>query len=115
MAELNRESVLEWLRGLSEGRWLELMTAACQQRGSDPALDPTSRGMYAVAHMIRLDTEDPWSVELVAREDRSHYAGWSVEDCTVIRGATCRGCGTRVGSWALWGVCPVCGTQVECH
>ena len=115
MAELSRESVLEWLRGLSDGPWLELMTAASQQRGSDPAIDPRSRGTYAVANMIRLDMEDPWAVELVAREDRRYYEGWSVEDCTVIRGATCRGCGTRVGSWALHAVCPVCGAQVECH
>jgi hypothetical protein len=111
VTELNREAVLAWLAGLSDGRWLELMVTACQQRGGDPA----GHGTYAVAHIWRYPDDEPWSVELVAPEDRRHYEGWSAEDCLVIRAANCPGCGTRVGSGALHAACPVCGGAVECH
>ncbi len=110
--EMNRESVLAWLDGLPEGPWLELMVAACTQR--PPRISDGVR--YSVAHVWRLDEQEPWMVELVAAEDWEHYQGrFAPEDCTVIRTATCRGCGTRVGSWARVVRCPVCGTELSCH
>ncbi|MGL6073397.1 MAG: hypothetical protein ACRC8S_04450 [Fimbriiglobus sp.] len=110
--EASREYVLAWLAGLPEGPWLELMVAACAQRQPHPQ----DGCKYAVAYVWRFDEQEPWVVELVAAEDRSHYQGeFAPEDCTVIRAATCRGCGSRIGSWARVVRCLVCGEELSCH
>ena len=112
MNELDRDGVLAWLAGLADGPWLELMTSACQRRQARH--DGESR--FAVAHIWRFDRDEPWVVELIAVEDEAHYLGrFAAEDCTVIRSATCSGCGIRVGSWARVVHCPVCGESLSCH
>lgn len=115
MAELDRSSILDWLRSLPEEEFAHLLADACRGR----AYHQFGTDIRYVAAQVWRDGDGQWTVDVIAAEDTARYrdtplaAGFPTGD-PIVRSAECSGCGLRVCSWARWVLCPVCGAALSC-
>ena len=107
---MNELQVIAWLETLTEKQFSEFFYRAVATRCTSDV--PEWQGHLVLADADR-ETDESWSLSLIALPDPDEYDQWA-DDSPICQSGTCPECGACLRSIAKHVVCPVCKSKANC-
>ncbi|MAK61733.1 MAG: hypothetical protein CMK09_12195 [Ponticaulis sp.] len=109
----DRQTVIDYLKGLGEMELLELFHAAMKDRPGNWFIGVGNHNQEGEGRIAASPTG--WDVKLLAPHDPADYDGPWEASAPFVREASCLTCQADLISYAKHMKCPVCGSSAYGH
>jgi hypothetical protein len=103
---MNREDVIQYLKGLTDKQFIDLFYEACNSRNIYTS-EPDLKAHLILANAFRDYDASEWEIEILCPTPGQEWA----DDALVCQFGM--HCGYQTASWSKNSICPICGDEAS--